>query len=133
MDNAIVYSSSEAGWPEGFSSPPSILLVDDEAKILTSMRRLLHPLGYHIIIAESGEKALEILSQETVDLVISDMRMPNMDGAQFLSQVRQHWPYSLRILLTGYADIASTVMAINKAEIYRYIAKPWDDDEMILT
>ena len=62
--------------------------------------------------------------------MISDMRMPEMDGAAFLKQVRARWPDVVRILLTGYADITSTVAAINQGEIYRYISKPWDDNEM---
>lgn len=109
---------------------PTLLLVDDEASILSALRRLFRPQGYRILTAESGAAGLEILEREMVDLIISDMRMPEMDGATFLKQVRQHWPQIIRILLTGYADISSTVAAINEGEIYRYIAKPWDDNEI---
>jgi len=73
-----------------------------------------------------------LLESETVDLVISDMRMPEMDGVAFLEQVRQRWPDTMRLLLTGYADITSIMGAINRGEIYRYIAKPWDDNDIIL-
>ena len=110
---------------------PSLLLVDDEPSILSALRRLFRPQGYRIFTAESAAAGLAILEQETVDLVISDMRMPEMDGATFLKAVRQRWPRAMRILLTGYADITSTVSAINEGEIYRYIAKPWDDTEML--
>lgn len=110
---------------------PSLLLVDDEPSILSALRRLFRPQGYRIFTAESGAAGLAILEQETIDLVISDMRMPEMDGATFLKAVRQRWPRAMRILLTGYADITSTVSAINEGEIYRYIAKPWDDTEML--
>jgi len=96
------------------------------------LRRLFRPLGYKIHTAESGEAGLALLDSEPVDLVISDMRMPNMDGAQFLEQVRQKWPDTMRILLTGYADVSSTIAAINKGEIYRYITKPWDDIDIVL-
>lgn len=113
------------------SSTPSLLLVDDEAGILASLRRLFRPHGYRIFTAGSGADGLAILEREAIDLVISDMRMPEMDGATFLKAVRQRWPHTLRILLTGYADIGSTVSAINEGEIYRYIAKPWDDTEML--
>lgn len=117
-------------WPEGFASPPVVLLVDDEANILNSLRRTLRPKGYKVLIATSGEEALQILRSEAVDLVMSDMRMPIMDGAQLLAQVRQHWPDAMRLLLTGYADMESTVSAVNRGGIFRYISKPWDDDEL---
>lgn len=111
---------------------PSILLVDDEASILSSLRRLLRPAGYTIHLAESGKAGLEVLEREHVDLVISDMRMPEMDGAQFLEHVRNRWPGIIRLLLTGYADIGSTIDAINRGQIYRYISKPWDDNDLML-
>ncbi len=114
-------------------TPATLLLVDDEAGILSSLRRLLRPAGYTILIAESGAEGLVILEREPVDVVISDMRMPEMDGAQFLEQVRNRWPATMRILLTGYADVNSTIDAINRGEIYRYISKPWDDDQLKLT
>ena len=75
---------------------------------------------------------MQVLATETVDLVISDMRMPEMDGAHFLELVRNRWPDTIRILLTGYADVSSIIEAINRGEIYRYIAKPWDDNDMLL-
>jgi response regulator RpfG family c-di-GMP phosphodiesterase len=112
--------------------PPTLLLVDDEPSILSALRRLFRPCGYRILTSESGAGGLELLAKEDVDLVISDMRMPEMDGAQFLEQVRTGWPRIIRILLTGYADITSTVNAINKGEIYRYVSKPWDDHDIVL-
>ncbi|MBE2257806.1 MAG: response regulator [Rhodobacteraceae bacterium] len=113
-------------------TPPTLLLVDDEPSILSALRRLFRPCGYRILTSESGAGGLDLLERENVDLVISDMRMPEMDGAQFLERVRTAWPRVVRILLTGYADIASTVNAINKGEIYRYISKPWDDNDIVL-
>jgi response regulator RpfG family c-di-GMP phosphodiesterase len=111
---------------------PTLLFVDDEPGILSSLRRLFRPHGYRILVAESGAVGLAILEKEAVDLVISDMRMPEMDGATFLKAARQRWPQVMRILLTGYADITSTVAAINEGEIYRYITKPWDDNEILI-
>ena len=111
----------------------TLLFVDDEPNILSALRRLFRPLGYRIFIAESGAQGLEIFDSEAIDLVISDMRMPVMDGAQFLEQVRLKSPDTVRILLTGYADISSTIDAINKGQIYRYIAKPWEDNDICLT
>ena len=114
------------------AAPATLLLVDDEANILSSLRRLFRPEGYRILTAESGPEGLELIAAERVDLVISDMRMPGMDGAAFLAHVRERSPDSVRILLTGYADINATVSAINEGEIYRYVAKPWDDRDMLL-
>ena len=74
----------------------TLLFVDDEPNILSSLRRLFRTKGYRILTAEGGAAGLELLGQEHVDLVISDMRMPNMDGAKFLEQVRQHWPGTMR-------------------------------------
>jgi len=114
-------------------SPAVVLFVDDEPSILSALRRLFRPQGYTILTAESGAAGLAALEQQPVDLVVSDMRMPLMDGAQFLEQVRSRWPEVMRILLTGYADVTSTIAAINRGEIFRYIAKPWNDEEIILT
>lgn len=114
------------------SRPAAILCVDDEPNILSSLRRLFRPLGYKVHIAEGGKAGLAVMQAETIDLVISDMRMPEMDGAQFLDQVRTQWPNTVRLLLTGYSDIASTINAINQGQIYRYITKPWDDSDIVL-
>lgn len=111
---------------------PHILFVDDEQNILSSLRRLFRTHGYQVLTADSGAAALDILEKEPVDLVISDMRMPQMDGAQFLERVRERWPDTIRLLLTGYSDIASILAAINRGEIYRYITKPWDDNDIVL-
>ncbi len=114
-------------------APATLLLVDDEPAVRSALRRLLRPLGHRILLAESGAAAIEILENEGVDLVMSDMRMPQMDGAQLLQIVRQRWPEAMRLLLTGYADISSTIAAINQGEIHRYIAKPWDDQDLMLS
>jgi response regulator RpfG family c-di-GMP phosphodiesterase len=115
-------------------SEPShtLLCVDDDASILSSLRRMLRPLGCKVLTAESGAQGLESLAREDVDLVISDMRMPEMDGAQFLERVKERSPETIRILLTGHADVSSTIAAINSGEIYRYISKPWDDNDVLL-
>jgi len=114
------------------TAPATLLLVDDEPSILSALRRLFRPHGYRVLTAEGGLAALDLLQGEAVDLVISDMRMPGMDGARLLERVRHVQPHSARILLTGYADIASTIAAINDGEIDRYIAKPWDDNDILL-
>lgn len=111
---------------------PVLLFVDDEPNILSSLRRLFRQHSYKILIANGGQEGLEILEKETIDLVISDMRMPVMDGAVFLTHVKARWPDTIRLLLTGYADIQSTIDAINRGEIYRYITKPWNDNDILL-
>jgi len=120
---------SEAAVPATIAT---VLCVDDEPNILSSLRRLFRPAGYRVLLAESGALGLAVLEKEQVDLVISDMRMPEMNGAQFLGQVRSRWPDTMRLLLTGYSDIQSIQDAINCGEIYRYITKPWDDNDIVL-
>ncbi|MEG0245910.1 MAG: response regulator [Pseudomonas sp.] len=110
-----------------------VLLVDDESSILNSLRRLLRGQPYDVLLAESGAQALELLEQRPVNLVISDARMPGMDGATLLAQVNQRFPGTLRILLTGYADMNTIAKAINDGHIHRYISKPWNDEEMLVT
>ena len=112
---------------------PTILLVDDEEPILNSLRRLLRSQPYEILLADSGAKALEILEQRPVDVVMSDARMPGMDGATLLAHIHRLYPSTLRILLTGYADMTMIAKAINEGQIHRYISKPWNDDEMLVT
>lgn len=112
---------------------PSILLVDDEPSVLSALRRVFRPAGYEILTAESGEAALEVLASTEVDLIVSDMRMPGMSGAEFLARARSLYPDTMRILLTGYAEIASVVQAVNDGGVYRYLNKPWDDHDLLLT
>lgn len=117
---------------EVIDAPPVVLFVDDEPSILSSLRRLFRSQGYRVLLAESGKAGLAMLESEPVDLVVSDMRMPEMDGAALLEQVRERWPTVGRILLTGYADIGSTVAAVNRGQIHRYVAKPWDDRDLLM-
>jgi len=110
----------------------TLLFVDDEPNILNALRRLFRPHGYRILTAGSGPDGLAILDSEAVDLVVSDMRMPEMSGAEFLAEVRTRKPDAVRILLTGYADMQSTIAAINAGEIFRYVSKPWEDHDILL-
>lgn len=118
--------------PDISSLPSAILLVDDEANVLKALRRLFHNESYTVHFASSGAEGLEILQHNIIDLVISDMRMPEMNGAEFLTQVYAQWPDTIRILLTGYADFQSTIDAVNKGRIYNYCNKPWNDEELKL-
>src|SRR5690606_18884610 len=87
---------------------------------------------YEVLLATSGAQALEIMASRPVDLVMSDARMPGMDGATLLAQVHRLYPATGRILLTGYADHDTIIKAINDGQIHRYISKPWNDAELIL-
>lgn len=114
-----------------FENRRVILCVDDDPNILSALRRLLRRDGYIIFIANSGSEGLQILEQQLVDLVISDMRMPEMDGSAFLKQVRAGYPETVRLLLTGYSSTESMQAAIIEGGIYRCLSKPWCDDELL--
>lgn len=109
---------------------PTLLLVDDEENILRSIRRILRGLNINVVMATSGPSALDILQHQEVNLIISDMRMPEMSGTEFLSQAAQNYPHVPRILMTGYSDMESTIEAINEGRISNYLPKPWDDDRL---
>jgi response regulator RpfG family c-di-GMP phosphodiesterase len=125
------------GWTGAALQPATtrvtILCVDDEPNVVSALGRVFQRERYRVLTATSSGAALEILGRETADVVLSDMRMPGMDGAAFLEEVSLRWPRTARILLTGYNDLRSAVAAINRGEIFRYLFKPWDDDEMRLT
>lgn len=106
----------------------TILLVDDEANILSSLTRLLRPQGYRILRAGSGKEGLEILAQNEVGVIVSDQRMPEMTGVEFLHQVRDLYPDTVRIVLSGYTELTSITDAINRGAIYKFLTKPWEDD-----
>ena len=109
----------------------TILCVDDEANVLKSLRRLFLDEDYEILTAESGREGLALLEQhQPVQVVISDYRMPEMDGVAFFKQVHERWPDTVRIVLSGYADTAAVVSAINEGQVYKFIPKPWNDDEL---
>jgi len=111
----------------------TLLAVDDEPNILAALRRLFRPTGWRVLTAGHAEEALALLASEPIDAVLSDMRMPGMDGVQLLERVSQGWPRIARLLLTGQADLRSTIAAINRGRLHRYITKPWNDDELLLT
>jgi len=111
--------------------PTRILCVDDEQNVLRSLTRLFLDDPYEILTAASGAEGLLTLAQcGTVPVVISDYRMPGMNGVEFLGEVRKRWPGTVRIVLSGYADAGAIVSAINEGQIYRFVAKPWNEDEL---
>ena len=117
---------------EQLATKSAVLLVDDEESILNSLRRLLRGQPYDVVLATSGAQALEIMATRPIDLVMSDARMPGMDGATLLAEVHRLYPATSRILLTGYADLTTIIKAINDGQIHRYISKPWNDEELQL-
>ncbi len=109
----------------------NVLLLDDENDILKSLNRVLR-LDYSVFSFNEGKEALSCLEENEIAIIISDMRMPEMDGADFLSVAKEIQPDSVRILLTGYSDIQSTIRAVNAGGIHTYISKPWDNDNLKL-
>lgn len=114
-----------------FEQPAKIkvLFVDDEKSILVALRRLCRDTGWDIYTAENGDEGLAIIDEHMIDLVVSDMRMPKMNGAEFLEQVVERSPSTVRILLTGYSEVTATLAAIDKGKIFCHCTKPWDNDE----
>ncbi len=109
----------------------SVLCVDDEANILSALRRMLVLEGFQVVTAESGALALELMQKDQFHVLLTDLQMPGMTGVELLEKVREKWPDTMRLLLTGTADINSAVAAINQGEIYRYLTKPWIDAELV--
>lgn len=108
-----------------------ILIVDDEENVLKALKRLCIDEDFEVITASSGKEGLNILKEGEFAVIISDERMPEMRGTTFLQHAKELCPDAVRILLTGYADITASINAINKAGVYRYITKPWNDEEVI--
>ncbi len=107
----------------------TLLLVDDEPNILTSLTRLLRRDGYRILTADSGDEGLAQLAQyPETGVIISDQRMPGMTGVAFLSRVKEIYPGTVRIVLSGYTELGSVTDAINRGAIYKFLTKPWDDE-----
>ena len=111
-----------------------ILMVDDEENIVNSLKRSLRKVSeWEIEIFTSGAEAIRRAEVATFDLFVSDFRMPEMNGVEFLSQAKNLQPNAVRIILSGYTDLEALMGAINEAEIFRFINKPWNDNELILT
>ena len=108
----------------------AVLCVDDESSILTALTRLLRKEPYRVFTAPGGAAGLEILDQQDVQVVITDQRMPEMTGTQFLQKVKAKKPDTIRVVLSGYAEADAIVAAINQGEVYRFVAKPWQDEAL---
>lgn len=118
----------------GYPEQVKILCVDDETNVLRALERIFLDDDYEIVIADSGDNGLKMLEESgPFQVVISDYRMPVMNGVEFLKKVYGRWPETVRIVLSGYADVGAIVAAINEGHIYRFIPKPWNDDELRVT
>ena len=118
--------------PAGAPKRPSILFVDDEERILNSLRSLFRS-TYDVETATCGDDALKILQAKRVHLMVSDQRMPGMVGVELLRQAKTLSPATVRILLTGYSDLVAIVGSVNDGEVYRFINKPWNQNELMAT
>ncbi|MGA1867906.1 MAG: response regulator [bacterium] len=113
---------------------PSILFVDDEQNVLRSIKRLFRTENnYQLYFAQSAKEALDILEKTIMHIIVTDFRMPEINGVNFLKKVRESYPHTIRMILSGFADIRSIVEAINEGEIYKFIPKPWDNEDFKLT
>lgn len=106
----------------------TLLLVDDEQNILSALTRLFRRDGYRVLTANGGAEGLALLAENKAGVILSDQRMPEMSGSEFLSKVTALYPDTVRIMLSGYTDLASVTDAINRGAIYKFLTKPWEDD-----
>lgn len=119
--------------PGGGSKKYLLLCVDDEENILHALRRVFRKEPYEILTTVSPKEGLALVESQPIAAIISDHRMPEMEGTEFLAAVREKKPEIMRIMLTGYADMKAAIEAINESQVYRYISKPWNDDDLRLT
>ncbi len=120
----------ETSQPE--QQPRTLLLVDDEKNILRALTRVLRAEGYQIHIATSASEGLEVLRHHQVQVIVCDQRMPHVSGIQFLSEVKATYSDTVRIMLSGYSDAAAVTDAINRGTIYKFLTKPWNDEDIRL-
>jgi type II secretory ATPase GspE/PulE/Tfp pilus assembly ATPase PilB-like protein/DNA-binding response OmpR family regulator len=135
------YSSLFTGAPPAASEPPKtaarepyrLLLVDDEPNVIRALLRVFRQENYQVAYAPNGQEALKLLEKEKFHVMISDYAMPVMNGAELLRQARQKQPEMIRIMLTGQADTAAVMAAIKDGAVYKFILKPWNDDDLRVT
>lgn len=126
----LMRSATKNGTTEHDEATTNLLLVDDEENVLAALIRALHPLGYTIFKANSGEEALEIMAKNDIGVILSDHRMPGMTGIELLSRVKTMYPNTVRLVLSGHADAATITDAITLGAIYKFLNKPWDLGEL---
>ena len=109
----------------------SILLVDDEPSILRALKRIFHRAGYKVTIANGPEEALVILEDHSFPIVLSDYRMPNKTGGELLIEIKEKYPSTLGLILSGYADLQSVIAALNSGAVYKFLEKPWEEAQLL--
>ena len=129
MPEASAHPPQRRPTPASGRRRPGLLVVDDEPEVLRSLFDLFR-LDYRVLTATRGAEALGVLREEEVSVVMSDQRMPEMTGVEFLSRARAIRPEATRLLITGYADLKAVIDAINEGHVFRYVAKPWDPEEL---
>jgi len=110
----------------------NILYVDDEVNNLTSFKAMFR-VKYNVFTAISADDAMKIMENQPIEIIVTDQRMPNMTGVEFLEKVLEKYPDPMRILLTGYADMNAVIDAVNKGKIFHYLSKPWNEEELDMT
>jgi response regulator RpfG family c-di-GMP phosphodiesterase len=110
--------------------PRTLLLVDDEPNILSALKRLMRRANYKILTAASGREGLELLAKNDIDVIVSDQRMPGLTGVEFLRTVKNLYPDTVRIVLSGFTELQSVTDAVNEGAIYKFLTKPWDDTQL---
>lgn len=113
--------------------PYRLMLVDDEPNILAALRRVFQRENYELVLANNASEALSMLEKQPVELIMSDFMMPGMNGSELLRTVRERWPQTIRIMLTGHANTDAVMGSIKDGAVYRFILKPWNDDDLRLT
>lgn len=108
----------------------NLLCVDDEQGILRSLKRLLRSEPFGVLSASSGADALELLATESIQVIVADQRMPDMSGTRLLEKVKEEYPHVIRVVLSGFADVTTILESINRGEVFRYLGKPWNDEEL---
>jgi len=110
-----------------------LLFVDDEPNVLSALRRVFRQENYELFTAQNGTEALQLFADKPFHVIISDHKMPGMDGAELLKRIKNLYPDTIRIMLTGHADTGAVMGAINDGAVYKFILKPWNDDDLRIT
>ena len=130
FDEMLKTNKSLPAAKESVAGERTLLLVDDEPNILAALKRMLRSEGYRILTANGAREGLDLLAQHAVQVILSDQRMPEMNGTEFLGRVKDLYPDTVRIVLSGFTELDSIIQAVNQGAIYKFLIKPWDDDLM---
>ncbi len=127
---AMLAEGKQLPAPSESVAAETLLIVDDEPNNLASLNRLFRREGYRVLIAPGGQQGLALLAVNSVQVIISDQRMPGMSGSEFLGIVKELYPDTIRIMLSGYTDLESVTTSVNQGAVFKFMTKPWDDDEL---